>query len=30
MHLIPIQNLFYKNMQVIIKKEIIDRKVFKL
>ena len=30
MHLIPIQDLFYKNMYVIKKKDIVDRKVFKL
>ena len=30
MHLIPIQDLFYKNMHVIKKKDIVDHKVFKL
>ena len=30
MHLIPIQDLFHKNMHVIKKKEIFDCKVFKL
>ena len=30
MHFIPIQDFFYKNMHVIKKKEIFDRKVFKL
>ena len=30
MHSIPIQNFFHNNMHVIRKKEILDRKVFKL
>jgi hypothetical protein len=30
MHLLPIQELFHKNVHVIKKKEILDRKVFKL
>ena len=30
MHLLPIQDMFHKNVHVIKKKEILDRKVFKL
>ena len=30
MHFIPIQDFFYKNMYVIKKNDIFDRKVFKL
>ena len=30
MHLLPIQDVFYKNVHVIKKKEILDGKVFKL
>ena len=30
MHLLPIQDFFHKNMHIIKKKEIFDRKFFKL